>query len=44
MLLISLILGGEAYWQGVVGFIIGGFIFGSAMWPLFIKKLQEIRL
>lgn len=41
MLIVSLILGGEPYWRGMIGFFLGGITFGVFIRPYMNKKFQE---
>ncbi|MEN0642328.1 hypothetical protein MKY91_04015 [Alkalicoccobacillus gibsonii] len=41
MLLVGMILGNSFYWQGVIGFAIGGFINGYFIYPYFERKKKD---
>ncbi|WP_440896973.1 hypothetical protein ACS127_02900 [Amphibacillus sp. Q70] len=41
MFIVSLILGSEPYWIGIIGFFLGGLTFGILIRPYLDKKYQE---
>ncbi|MFK3938017.1 hypothetical protein ACI2JA_10995 [Alkalihalobacillus sp. NPDC078783] len=41
MLIVGFILGGSFYWQGVIGFALGGFVNGYFIHPYFERKRKE---
>ncbi|WP_080875306.1 hypothetical protein [Oceanobacillus timonensis] len=41
MFVLSLVLGGEPYWNGVIGFLIAGFISGAYILPEIGRKRKS---
>ncbi|MFD1415130.1 hypothetical protein [Oceanobacillus jeddahense] len=40
MFIVSFILGGEPYWNNIIGFLIGGFIYGAFIRPVMERKMK----
>ncbi|MBM0066749.1 hypothetical protein [Alkalicoccobacillus gibsonii] len=41
MTIVGFVLGGEFYWQGVIGSTLGGFISGYFIYPYFERKKDK---
>jgi len=41
MLIVSIILGGEPYWHGIIGFLLVGFTYGAFLRPVMEKKMKS---
>ncbi|WP_339183157.1 hypothetical protein [Oceanobacillus sp. FSL W7-1293] len=41
MLMVSILLGGEPYWNGIIGFLRGGFTYGAFFRPVMEKKMKS---